>query len=231
MRQTPYRFLVFSAFIAIAFVTIFGTVNADQLQSFGENQQHVQSWNRFANSLYGYHKQLLDNKKIRKGKSRIGNYARHPDFYTETEYRDPRNGQLRSRISRERKDPNNIHIMELFFYDKKGRVSRDYTAAFLPKFRNAPIQTLISLHHYTNGLHSFRVFDASGTRIYEVCKGSLHGKAVAISMDMDDIAIAKDQTDGILSSTAYKACFGPIRTSVGEYKLPVLPQSGKDIIS
>lgn len=226
MHQMTYWFLIFPAF-----VTILGTASADQLQSFGVNSQHVQSWNRFANSLYDYHKQLLNNKTTRRGSSQTGSYARRPAFYTATEYLDRQNGRVRSRVSRERKNPANIHIIELFFYDKQGRVKRDYTAAFLPKYRNAPVQTLISLHHYTNSLHGFRVFDASGTRIYEVCKGSLHGKTVSISMDMDDLAMAKDQADGILSSTAYKACFGSINKNVGKYKLPVSPKTTEDVIS
>ena len=59
--------------------------------------------------------------------------------------------------------------------------------AYLPVFRNAPFQTLINLHHYEGKLDVFRQFDASGTRIYEQCKGRFLGGEVDISLEEDRI--------------------------------------------
>ena len=218
-----------SLFIALAI--IMNIAHADDLRSLGEDSLQVQNWNQFTDSLYRYHKKLIKDRVIRQGSYRIGGYSRLPNFYKEVEYRDKKTGRLKSRIAWERKNPEKIHIIEIFFYDKGGRVTRDYTAAFLPKYRNAPIQALISLHNYTGKLHGFRVFDASGVRIYEICKGSLQGKPVSISMDFDDIEIASTQTNGIRSTDQYKACFGPLRTEIGNLRLPIERGAKNDVIS
>ena len=119
-------------------------------QSMKEDVQHVQRWNKFFNSLLELHQQNMQHRKI-ETTEQLGGYAGQPNFYREVSYYDKASHRLLSRIQWETKHPRRAHTVEVFLYDDQGRVDRDYLAAYLPHFRNAPIQTLINLHHYNDG--------------------------------------------------------------------------------
>jgi len=124
-----------------------GSLRADTLQ--------VGEWNRFVDRLLAAHNSFLGSHQIRT-QEEIGGYAGQPEFYREVSYFDSRTDRLLSRIRWEMERPDAIHVIEILFYDEKGRVERDYSAAYLPKYRNAPYQTLVNLHRYTGALHAFR---------------------------------------------------------------------------
>ena len=67
---------------------------------------------------------------------------------------------------------------------------RDYVAAYLPTYRNAPTQTLVSLYSYNGDLKAYRTFDATGDRINERCEGTLNGQDVNFMLDEDEIIAA-----------------------------------------
>lgn len=180
--------------------------------SVRENTVQVGEWNRFADSLLAVHRRFLRNYPIRT-EEETGGYTDLPEFYREESYFDSRTDRLLSRIRWERDRPDVVHVIEIFFYDNIGRVERDYSAAFLPRHRNAPYQTLINLHRYTDGLHAFRQFDASGDRLYEYCRGSWFDEPVLISLDEPLVATP----DVLLNSEAYIACFGFIPVAAGNY--------------
>ena len=113
-----------------------------------------------------------------------------------------------------------MHSVEVFVHDDEGRVIRDYIAAYLPTYRNAPTQTLISLHRYQDQLHAFRTFDASGYRIIERCTGSLKGREVNLLLDEDEIAEALGDPGSIMASDEYRACFGNLQAEAGKYLQP-----------
>lgn len=116
-------------------------------------------------------------------------------------------------------DPKTLHTIEVYVHDKLGRVVRDYTAAYLPFYHNAPTQTLISLHHYNNKLHAFRSFDASGDTVLERCEGKdSKGQTVNLLLDEDDLLY---DNDGIMDSAEYKQCFAGFKhDKLGKYILP-----------
>ena len=123
----------------------------------------------------------------------------------------------------ERENPKQLHSIEVFVHDKQGRVIRDYTAAYLPNYHNAPTQTLISLHRYNGSLHAFRSFDASGYRIIERCTGTLKGKEIDFLLDEDEIAVALEDAyinKGPTVTAEYKSCFGDLQQEIGEYITP-----------
>lgn len=178
--------------------------------SVGENAAQVREWNRFADRLHAVHRAFLRSYEIRT-EEEIGGYAGQPDFYREVSYFDAETDRLLSRIRWERENPDTIHVIELFFYDAQGRVTRDYSAAFLPNYRNAPHQTLVNVHRYNGDLHAFRQFDASGVRLYEYCEGTWLDQPVAIALDEPLVATP----DSLLDSEPYIACFGDMPVNPG----------------
>lgn len=186
------------------------------------DQAQVDAWNAFAEALYEVHQQRLQQHTVRTSE-RIGGYGGYlgePDFYREVRYYDAGSGRLLSRIQWERKRPDVIHMIEVLFYDGKARVQRDYLAAYLPRFRNAPVQTLINFHNYDDGLHAFRQFDASGHRIYEQCNGTYFGDKVSLSLEEWDMQPYADNPE-LFDSPAYLACFEPLPLRAGPYLNPL----------
>ena len=139
-----------------------------------------------------------------------------PEFYRQVSHIDGKSGRLLSRAKWERKHPDRLHVIELFFYDKEGRILRDYSAAFLPRHHNAPYQTLINLHSYNGKLVAMRQFDASGARIFEHCRGTWFDIPVTIVIDEPLFATP----DEVLESEEYIACFGFIPARLGKYLYP-----------
>lgn len=192
---------------------------APVVQTMKEDNRHVRVWNRFADEVYRLHRRQLEGRDIRES-AQIGGYANTPRFYREVEYRDADSGRLLSRIRWEREHPDRVHVIEVYVHDAKGRVLRDYTAAYLPHYRNAPTQTLISLHAYHGGLHAFRTFDASGARIFERCEGEEGGKAVSLMLDEAQIDDGLHGVAGPMQSTLYQRCFAGLPQEAGRYLQP-----------
>ncbi len=198
-------------------------VQADVVRQPKVEMSQNERWNLFVKNLYILHQRQLNGRKIRTT-SRIDGYARDLKYYREVSYYDSANNRLLSRIQWERTKPSNIHVIDVFIYDKKGRVIRDYTAAFLPYRRAAPIQTLINIHSYHRQLHAYRQFDASGFLINERCQGRYRGRTVDIDLDEDDLIEAeeaqKQKQDNILDKADYKACFRRLPKVAGSYLTP-----------
>jgi hypothetical protein len=190
---------------------------AEEMQ---EDNVHVRTWNQFAQDVLRFHQQRISNKDV-KVQETIGGYAHLPDFYIQKEYF--LGGNHIATVMWEREKQEHLHSIEVFIHNKEGKVVRDYTAAFLPQYRNAPTQTLISFHRYNNGLHAFRSFDASGYRIVERCTGSYKGKEVNLLLDEDEIAEALADVhtrQGIMVSDDYQNCFGNLQQELGKYIKP-----------
>ena len=200
------------------------TVAAIKTQVMKKDLEQIKSWNQFADAVYRLH-QLQISKTPHTTKTMKGGYPNNPNYYIETQYLDRQTNQLLSRVQREINNPENIHMVEVFIRDQQGRVIRDYLAAYLPQFRNAPIQTLINLHAYQSSLHAFRQFDASGARIYEQCRGSLDGEAVFLSLEEHEFT----QGETILSTREYQQCFKQLPKAVGRFIKPLNEIKTSDI--
>ena len=181
----------------------------------GDNK-HVRVWNKFANDTLALHKKLTAGKKL-DVKTQIGSYANVKDFYIEHRYFDK--GVLISQVQWEKENPKTLHTIEVYVHDKAGRIIRDFVAAYLPFYHNAPTQTLISIHHYAGNLHAFRSFDASGDTILERCEGKDdEGQVVNLLLDEDDLI---NDEDGIMATAEYKQCFtGFKQDKLGKYIIP-----------
>jgi len=194
-------------------------LNAFALSSMKEDRNHIRKWNTFADAIYQLHQHHIKKIDIRTEVER-GGYPGLREFFEETRYYNRQTGKLVSRIQRETENRNNIHLIEVFVYDEKNRLMLDYLAAYLPKFRNAPIQTLISLHRYNDMLHAFRQFDASGALINEQCEGKLFDEEVFITLDEDEIinrhAILTSDTE----NNQYHSCFEFIPKQAGRFIHP-----------
>jgi hypothetical protein len=181
----------------------------------GDNK-HVRVWNKFANDSLKLHKKLTKGKKLQV-KTLVGSYANVKDFYIEHRYFD--NGKLISQVQWEKDDPKTLHTIEVYVHDKQGRVIRDFMAAYLPFYHNAPTQTLISIHHYVGKLHAFRSFDASGDVVLERCEGiNEKGQTVNLLLDEDDLY---NDPDEIMGSKEYNRCFDGLKQEkLGKYIIP-----------
>lgn len=187
--------------------------------SAAPGSEHARSWNRFVEDVYDLHRRQLQERQI-KTRTRIGGYAGQPRFYREVEYRDAASGQLLSRIRWERERPDALHVIEVFVHDAEGRVQRDYSAAYLPHDRSAPSQTLLALHAWPEGLHAFRMFDASGDRVYERCEGEYRGRAVFVEVEEGYFYDARLDPAPIFASADYQRCFAGVPSSAQAYLPP-----------
>jgi hypothetical protein len=185
----------------------------DSSRAIKEDPQHVRDWNLFAKKLYQLHLKRIKDRDI-EIKSSVGGYKNQPEFYIQDDFIDKATGKMLSRILWEkdagRKDLDTIHVIQVYFYDKQGRVIRDYSAAYLPGGRHAPVQTLASLHNYSGDLHAFRNFDASGETIYESCEGTYKGEQIFISLEDYEIFETSRDTTGMSKHPAYAKCFGKL---------------------
>ncbi len=178
---------------------------------------HVRTWNAFADNILKLHQQQVKKLQLTR-KISSGGYAQMPDFYIEENFY--LGDKLVSKVQWEKANPDLLHAIELNILDKDGRIVRDYMAAFLPRYRNAPVQTLVSLHRHNDGLHAFRSFDASGYRVIERCTGTWQGREVNMLLDEDEIDAAIGDSQGIMVTVEYKACFGDLQTEAGKYLTP-----------
>lgn len=201
-------------FYTILLLLLIPTVSA--IESMKGDSKHAQVWNKFANDTLSLHKKLKKNKKL-DVKSSKGSYANQKDFYLEQRYYE--NGHLISQLQWEKDQPTRLHTIEVYVRDKKNRVVRDFMAAYLPHYRNAPSQTLVSFHYYNRALHAFRSFDASGSIVLERCEGKdKHGKEIHILLDEDEL---ENDPDNLIGSKVYKNCFSGLKQKkLGKYIIP-----------
>ena len=188
------------------------------------SEKEVDAWNRFATSLLVVHKDLLQRRSYRV-EATSGNYGGEyaKDYpFIEERYIDKRNGDLLSHIRWHDKSKNEIHTIEIFIYDKKRNLVRDYAAAYLPHARNAPYQTLINIHSNNDELHAYRQFDANGELLFEKCVGKLYGGEVKILLE--DYEIPDQPFD---YTAEYFACFSGLPKSAGIYLDPLVEIASK----
>ncbi len=169
----------------------------------------------FHRAVYALHEQQLAQRPIRTEEEK-GDYegsaaARYR--YVDTRYFDAASGQLLSRVRRDAAMPELAHIVEVNVYEN-GRLVRDFGSVTLPWAPLQPVRTMINLHHYKGGLHSFRQYDFFGQVAYESCEGQLDGKPVRISLDGSDINAAST------ASASYKACFDGASKDWARYLAP-----------
>jgi tetratricopeptide (TPR) repeat protein len=214
------RMLVLSAAVVFSLTASYSRADEKHYSRLHEDKQRVKAWNTFAKRLYTLDQKMFAAHELRTETSQ-GGYAGQPNLYTETRYYDKNSNHLLSRIQRMNHDPSLIMLIEVYLYNETGKVSRDYSAAYLPYNRNAPIQTLINLHAYHDGLHGFRQFDASGERIYEQCRGVYRGKSVMLSLEEDQITEGPYRDKQTLDSMLYKTCFADLPLKADKYLNPL----------
>jgi len=211
-----FNFTALSKILTFIFFFTFLSSAAFATEAMKEDNVHVRVWNKFANDSLSLHKKLTEGKKL-EIKTSIGSYAHVKNFYIEHQYLDK--GKLISQVQWEKDDPTTLHTIEVYVHDNQGRVARDFMAAYLPFYHNAPTQTLISIHHYDGDLHAFRSFDASGDVILERCEGkNAKGQPVNLLLDEDDLI---NDPDEIMGTKEYNVCFkGLKQQTLGKYIIP-----------
>jgi len=186
--------------------------------SMKEDNHHIRQWNAFANNALALHNTLI-KKHAHDVKKSVGGYAGNKNFYIQEDYISKETGQPISLVQWEKANPEVLHSIEVFVRDENGRVIRDFLAAYLPSYHNAPVQTLVSFHQYSGKLHGFRSFDASGDRILERCEGEYKGKPFEFIMDEDDMYAAYLNGNPI-EEKMYALCVGNLPEKIGKYSTP-----------
>ena len=189
-------------------------------------QQQV--WNGFVDKLYRLHKKTLDEHDYYTIE-RIGGYGgrtNNLEYYREVHYHDRKTSQLLSIVKWALAYPFGIHMIDVFAYDKEGRLKREYSATYLPSRHTSPSETLITLHYYKGNLHSFREFDASNIHLYEQCS-NIEDDSVIFAFHYEDIPdslseLEKDKQE------AYRACFSHTANTAAPYTDPLVEISAQD---
>lgn len=205
--------------ITTILITFSLSVQANNRQAMKEDNQHTRRWNGFADKLLQLH-DILIRQQSYTVKERLGGYAHLKNFYRESKYINKETGKLISKLQWEKAYPDNLHTIEVYIYDEYGRIQRDYSAAYLPEYRNAPTQTLISLHVYNGLLHAFRSFDASGDHILDRCTGRYNSKTINILLDEEELHEGRYNRNGVMQSDTYKACFKGLPEKADKYLNP-----------
>ena len=186
-------------------------------------------WNGFVDNLYALHKQRLQGVDYYTEES-IGGYGGLTDdlnFYHETRFFDSNNGKLLAVLQMEKKNPKNIHSIDVYIYDEQDRLLREYSATYLPSRRTSPLETVITLHAYANKLHSFREFDASDILFYEQCTDAVNEKNVLFALHYEDIPGSLNELEPNQQQN-YRACFSHLGSSAGAYLNPLVELSGSN---
>jgi len=205
--------------MTVGFTFLAASVNArENTRSVQVNEEQVKQLNTFVDKLHRLHRQQLQGRKIRETEQ-FGGYARLPEFYREVSYFDADSGRLLSRVQWERENPDRIHSIEVYVYDDRGRLARDYMAWYLPHYRNAPRQTAVNLHHYEGDLHGWRQFDGVGVRIYEKCT-RVPGEKLVFELADERIEQAEETPGSVAHTRDYKRCFGGLEKTAGRYLTP-----------
>lgn len=206
-------FLIAVGFIGIAAYTFAANDTAKK-----EDNHHIRKWTTFAEDTLALHHKLI-KKHRHKMKKSTGGYAGNKDFYIEENYISHKTGKLLSKVQWEKKNPDIMHTIEVYVHDDNNRITRDFLAAYLPGYHNAPVQTLISFHQYSGKLHGFRSFDASGDKVLERCEGEYKGKPFEFIMDEDDLhAVSMDSNP--IEEKVYALCVGNLPKKLGKYIKP-----------
>lgn len=201
---------------AVSFIAL-APINAlSETVALSVDDDQVSVWNRFVDSLVDLHEKGIAGREIRTSELTGGYGGEFAKGFTyrEVSYHDAKSGQLLSRIRHEENKPEKIQVIDVYIYDATGRVVRDYTAMYLPRGRHAPVRTFINLHQYSETLHGFRQFDASGNRLYEHCRGQFAGHVV--DLDLEDYQIKP----GITATKDYQMCFGKLPDTAEKYLIP-----------
>lgn len=182
----------------------------------------VRRWRQFMDDVYALHRRLIAGRAVQVTRS-VGGYARHPGYFRDEVYTDGVTGRVITRLQRVSQTPAQLHSIEVFIHDRRGRVVRDYSARYLPDARNAPWSATVSLYAYPHdGLTAFRSFDADDYPVQEVCRGRHRGKDVDIALDeFDRLREERKPGGGVLGSPLYRLCFRdlPLK-SAGRYLKP-----------
>ena len=213
MKTHAFRLLSLTGLL----IFLISSAHAEKMR--GDNE-HSRKWNKFADDVLALHYKLTKGKKGIEKKTSIGGYATNKDFYNEEKFINKSNDQVISTVQWERKNPKVMHFVEVNVLDNKGRIIRDYSAAYLPEYHNAPTQTLINLHVYNGKLHAFRTYDAGGDRIGEQCSGKYKGKDFFLLLDEDELYAAIDGNSDAMEQAEYKACFKGLQEEVGKFIKP-----------
>jgi hypothetical protein len=170
----------------------------------------------FHRAVYALHEQQLAQHTVRTEET-TGKYegvAAAGYHYRVTSYYDAGTGRLLSRIQRDAKLPEAIHIAEVNVYAADGRLVRDFFSSAPPWRPIHPSHAYINLHHHNGRLHSFRQFELEGQVNYEFCEGELGGQPVRIALDWDGI------NGKIMASPEYRACFDGMSKDWEQYSTP-----------
>jgi hypothetical protein len=213
--------------VALACLSVGCTSYSDEQAYTMTTNPKLRQWNAYVDGLLKLNEQRLAQVEhvIEETISGYGGVMNDMEYFRDIRAYDASSGKLLSSIKWETRNPDVLHMVDIYIYDDQGRLLREYNASYLPGHTNAPYETLINLHYHDGALHSFRQFDASGELLYQQCTGEFADEPVALAheyYDMpDDLADVPAQLHGV-----YRACFDEAPDSAHPYTDPLHELSG-----
>lgn len=175
------------------------------------------AWADFRDDVIALHEKSIKDRPVRVEEGPetpfVGEAAKG-FTYKDFRYYDQATGRLIGYVRRSAGWLTRYYEVEVYIYDDKGRVIRDYAVITLPWQLEHPARTFINLHDYPGELHVFRQFDASGDFFYESCTGKLDGKKV--NMQHESIEVGPY----LRATPLYQACFARLPMKPGPYLKP-----------
>lgn len=180
--------------------------------------------NAFAHALVTLSNHLLQQQAVitKESFGGYGGITNDLKFYKQFKNISKASNKVISIVQWETKHPENLHSVEVNIYDKDGRLLRDYSASYLPVYRRAPDQTLINIHHYENGLHSARQFNALDDILFEECSGQYQGQPISFGFDYIEMPDSSDDIEDEDFRQIYQACFRHLSSSAEPYTNPLV---------
>lgn len=179
--------------------------------------------NNFANALVKLSNYLTKQQEVItiEGLGGYGGLTNNLEFYREEKNINKNNNKIISIVRRENTKQNKLHDIIVNIYDKKGRLTRDYSASYLPVHNRAPDQTLINFYYYRKSLTGFRQFDALNNILFEECKGIYNNIPVRILFEYYDVPDTPDDIKDKTLRQAYQLCFEGTKETAEPYTNPL----------
>jgi len=222
MKTGKSFFIVFVLTVLLSMITGCQTQTKNEKTLSPELVTMYKALNGFVDDLYVLHRKRLEGREFYTTEE-VGGYGgvtNNLGFYNRVNFYDSKSKRLLSMIKWEKKNPDNIHMIDLFVYDKQGRLKRKYSAAYLPSRRISPLETSITLHYYSNDYHSFREFDIFNVHVYEQCNDIMDEQKTYFAFHYEDISDSYQELD-VEKHDIYRACFEHASRTAEPYTSPL----------
>lgn len=213
--------------VILACLSVACTSNSDDQAYTMSTNPKLRQWNAYVDGLLRFNEKRLAQVEhvVEETIGGYGGVMNDMEYFRDIRAYDASSGKLLSSIKWETRNPEVLHMVDIYVYDDQGRLLREYNASYLPGHTNAPYETMINLHYHDEDLHSFRQFDASGEVLYQQCTGKIGDQPVALAHEYYEMPDSLSDVPAHLREV-YRACFDEVPDTAHPYTDPLQELSG-----